>query len=137
MGRSFRGFNLLEMIIAVTVFSTIAVALMGIWSHNARVLRHDQDRVMAAVIAENIMESQISLGFKAEDIYPTDFTVTHYDNDQPMSVTYKYEVKVEDTSTGPEDVSLKHCVVIVRWSPPGTDLHEEQLLLESMLSWQS
>ena len=123
MGQSSRGFNLLEMIIAITVFSTIAVALMGIWSHNARVLRHDQDRVMAAVIAENI--------------YPTDFSVTHYDNDQPMTVTYRYEVKVEDTSTGPEDVSLKHCVVIVRWSPPGTDLHEEQLLLESMLSWQS
>lgn len=129
-----RGFNLLEMILASMVFTTIMVALLSIWSHNARTLHRDQNRIMAASIAENIMEAQLSLGFKADDIPATDFDVTHFVDGAPSTVKFQYEVKVKDTSTGPESVALKECLVRVSWEEEDGP---KQIQLQALLSWQS
>lgn len=132
LGRA--GFNLLEMIIAAMVFVTIVVALLGVWAQNARMLRRDTNQVMASVIAQNIMESQVSLGFKAEAVPPTVFDVTHFVDGTPAAAHFTYQVDVTDTSVGPDEVALKQCVVTVSWEEDG---NVKKLQLESMLGWQS
>lgn len=132
--RAQRGFNLLEMIIAAMVFLTIVVALLGVWAQNAQMLQRDSNHLMASVIAQNVMESQLSLGFKAEPIAETDFDVTHFVDGKAAVAHFTYRVDVTDTSVGPNDVALKQCLVTVTWEENG---NAKTLQLESMLGWQS
>ena len=122
------------MIIAAMVFLTIVVALLGVWAQNAWVLRRDSNRLMASLIAQDVMESQVSLGFKAEAVPATDFDVTNFVDGAASVSHFSYVVEVQDTSTGPEDVALKECRVVVTWEE---DDSVKTLQLESLLSWQS
>lgn len=52
--RAREGFTLLEMVVALAVFSLVALAILHLAGENTRTARHVEDRILAGVIAENL-----------------------------------------------------------------------------------
>src|SRR5690606_41115542 len=53
--RQLRGFTLLEVMIALTIFAAIAIVISDTASQSASSLIHLQDKTLAAMVAENRM----------------------------------------------------------------------------------
>lgn len=65
--RGFRrqsGFNLLEVVIAAFLFSTIAVAFLGVWGMQARGLEKARHNLVATMLAEELVEETMAEGYE-------------------------------------------------------------------------
>ena len=60
-----RGFNLLELCLAMVLFSTVVVFIAGMWSQQARISVRSRGRLTAAYIAEMKTEELIGKGYNA------------------------------------------------------------------------
>lgn len=137
MGRAFRGFNLLEVVLAGFLFATVTSALVGVWITYARATAAGRTMLVANHLAQNVMEQQLALGWAAVPL-PADpdrrFTLVQIVGDAESPVDYFYSVDVEDTS---EDgnvmaLSLKRIKVTVEWDING---ERKSLSCESMVYW--
>lgn len=125
--------NLLEMMIAITLFGGVVISLMGVWVIHTKAVEKAQDTLVASNLAESIMEDQQGLAFKAEPIPKTLVQVNRYVDANTYPTDYYYEVQVVDTS-GPTGPDLKEITVIVTWKE-GTE--EKETRLVSFVYWQS
>lgn len=128
-----RGMNLLEMMIAITLFGGVVISLMGVWVIHTRAIEKSQDTLVASNIAEAVMEDQQGLAFKTEPIPKTLIQVKRIINDVEVPVDYYYEVEVVDTS-GPTGPDLKEVTVKVTWTEAG---ETKETRLVSYVYWQS
>lgn len=128
-----RGMNLLEMMIAITLFGGVVISLMGLWVMHTKAIEKSQDTLVAANIAEAIMHDQQGLAFKTVPIPKTLVQVNRILDDQLIPTDYYYEVQVVDTS-GPAGPDLKEVTVIVTWRE-GSETKETRLV--SYVYWQS
>jgi hypothetical protein len=85
-----RGFNLLELCLAMVLFSTVVVFIAGMWSQQARISLRSQGRITATYIAEMKTEELIGKGYSV---------VEDEVNSQPES-----EVEVSTFSKGHETI---------------------------------
>lgn len=67
MRLTFRGHNLLEVVIAVTIFSTAVILFLGVWSHYYSAQTLGRNRLAAASLARALMEQRVATGFRACD----------------------------------------------------------------------
>lgn len=125
--------NLLEMMIAITLFGGVVISLMGVWVIHTKAIEKSQDTLVASNLAEAIMEDQEGLAFKAEPIPKTLIQVNRIVDNNIVPNDYYYEVSVVDTS-GPTGPDLKEITVRVTWKE-GTETKETKLV--SFVYWQS
>ena len=131
--RATSGLNLLETIIAVTIFGGLVVALLNIWIAHAKALDHTQNMLVAANLAESVMESQIGLGFKVKSMPKKDIELNRIVDDIVVPITFTYEIGVVDTS-GPTGPEVKQVRVRVTWKEQDV---EKEVVVESLIYWQS
>ena len=62
--KSKRAFNLLEVVIAGFIFSTVSVAFLGVWGMQARALEKSRHHLLATKIAEQLIEDSMEKGFE-------------------------------------------------------------------------
>lgn len=125
--------NLLEMMIAITLFGGVVISLMGVWVLHTKAIEKSQDTLVASNLAEAIMEDQEGLAFKAEPIPKTLVQVNRIVDNNIVPNDYYYEVLVTDTS-GPTGPDLKEITVKVTWKE-GPETKETKLV--SFVYWQS
>lgn len=128
-----RGMNLLEMMIAITLFGGVVISLMSCWVMHTKAIEKSQDTLVATNLAESIMEDQMGLAFKTEPIPKTLVQVNRFIDNNTVPTDYYYEVQVVDTS-GPTGPDLKEVTVIVTWQE-GQETKETRLI--SYVYWQS
>ncbi len=133
MLRSRRAVSLMECMIALTIFSWVVTALFSVWATHARLLSKSQDHMVAAALAEHVMEAQLSAGWPAEDVTGKSITVTHLVDGATNTREFKYEVKTA-VVTANGAVNLKHVAVFVTFK----DEHdvERTIQMNTLLSWQ-
>ena len=137
MRPNFRGFNLLEVVLAGFLFATVTSALVGVWITYARATAAGRTMLVANHLAQNVMEQQLALGWAAEPLPPDPerrFTLVQVVGGAESPVDYFYHVDVEDTSEEGNvmALSLKRITVTVEWDING---ERKSLSCESMVYW--
>ncbi len=137
MRPSFRGFNLLEVVLAGFLFATVTSSLVGVWITYARATAAGRTMLVANHLAQNVMEQQLALGWAAVALPPDPdrkFTLVQVVGDSEIPVDYFYSVEVEDTSEegNVTALSLKRITVTVEWDING---ERKSLSCESMVYW--
>lgn len=127
-----RGLNLLEMVLALFIFSSIMVALFNMWGFHARALASTRNQMVASFILSQKLEESVALGWTATSQAPAAVTVTHTAKGQDVPVEYWTQVDVADQSAGGV-VGLKSITVRVWWEDTG---HHE-LESTAAIFWQS
>lgn len=128
-----RGFYLLEMILALFLFATIAYPLLNVFLNYYRTSGKSRAALVGSHLAEQIMENQLSLGWQAVSNTPPPSVITYITDGEEIPVTYNSDVVVADLSDpDPTAVGMKHVVVTVTW----TDTTGDRMIeLESLLYW--
>lgn len=127
-----RGFNLLELLIALTIFISVTVAMVAVWQTHARATAAAQDRLVGNAFAEMTMESQLARGWAAEDVPEETVTVTHLVDGVAVDAEYHRSSQVTDLGGG--QLGLKQIVVLVWWELNG---HRREVRITAMVGWQS
>lgn len=125
--------TLLEVIIAMTVFSWMVMALFSVWVAHAKVLTKTQDNVVGAALAEQVIEAHLSMGWTADNVTEQPFTVTHIMDGVPTSRQYFYKVDVDIRDIDLAK-SMKHVKVTVRYKDVLDT--ERKVVMNVYLSWQ-
>lgn len=128
-----RAVTLLEVIIAMTVFCWVVMALFSVWVAHAKVLTKTQDNVVGAALAEQVIEAHLSMGWTADNVTEQPFSVTHIVDGVPTRREYFYKVDVEIKDINLAR-SMKHVKVTVRYKDM-LDI-ERNVIMNVYLSWQ-
>lgn len=132
------GHSLLEMIIAIFVFLSIVVGLMGIWSTYAVAIGKARSILVATYLGERVMETCIAAKFANIDLLATNFpqqlNTRALIRGNLLETKYDIEVAVDPNGPAPSP-ELKDVVVTVTWYEKMAD-HSENRTLEfhTMLS---
>ena len=124
----------METMIAMTIFSWVCMALFSVWVAHASATTKSQDMMIGVALCEQIMESQLALGWTAEtELTKPPIVVTHIVDgaESQMSYDYKVEVEIKDILGAK---SMKHVKVTVSFKD-----HLDQLrnvIMNTYLSWQ-
>ena len=118
--KSSAGFNLLEVVIGAFLFSTIAVAFLGVWGMQARGLEKSRHNLVATMLAEQMVEEAMAAGYeRAKDQEPTPIKMETEFRDKTgawsvIPVEYTTEQTVAPIGDPDED-KLKLVTVKVTW----------------------
>ncbi len=111
------GHNLLEMILAVVIFSTISVFLLGIWNMHYQAMSKSRAVLVATYLGEQVMEECIAARFDLVDtLYPPPPAVQELEvtsRTRAGEQTVIFEVMVSITPNG---TSEKFVEVDVSWN---------------------
>lgn len=112
-----RGLSLLEVMVALAIFSTLVVSMISVWATHAQAVAKARYLLLGVFVAERTLEECISKGFVGVDQMATPaegatVNLTTWRRGNPITVTYTYHVTV-DTMPGP--VMLKSIRVRVEW----------------------
>lgn len=66
-GRALAGHNMLELVIASVIFSTVVILFLGVWTTFYSSQSLARNRLAAASLGRSVMEQQIAAGFYACD----------------------------------------------------------------------
>lgn len=133
LGHGRRALSMIELMISMTIFSWVIMALFSVWVAHARALTKSQDNMVAAALCEQVMEAQLSLGWTADNVTETPFTVTHIVEGTPSKREYFYKVDVEIADIISAK-SMKHVKVTVRYVD-SLEI-ERTVIMNTYLSWQ-
>lgn len=129
MARTARGgFSLVEVQVALVMFSAFFLLVMSVWPVHARAARLGRDYMLAAHIAEREMEQCLLAGFSAVASRSGTSTVATASNGVDLSVDFAYQVVVSDV-----DADTRSVVVTVEWQEGGVtrDVRYETLFCET------
>jgi len=127
--------NLLEITLAMVLFSTVVVFISSIWITHARIVGKSRARMVATFLAEQLLEDCINRGYyDCENIVKKDkFTMTSWMRGRQIDIDYEYEVSFKEH---PAYVNrLK--IVTVRVKFPGEDEEDSnyrEVVYETMLA---
>lgn len=122
-----RGFSVLEVVVAATLFTISVLALFGVFPLSARAVRQAEERNLASHLANNRLvlarsSSFVSLISRSPENVTVDFV------HQGSTHTQVFEVEQVVNSLTPK---LKNIVVWVRWS---SDSRSQELQLETQVA---
>ena len=127
--------NLLEITLAMVLFSTVVVFISSICTTHARIIGKSRSRMVATFLAEQLLEDCINRGyFDCENIEtPGRFTMSSWMRGKQIDIDYEYDVSFSKVA-GYLD-RLK--VVKVRVKFPGEDVEDSayrEVIYETMLA---
>jgi Tfp pilus assembly protein PilV len=122
-----RGFSVLEVVVAATLFTISVLALFGVFPLSARAVRQAEERNLASHLANNRLvlarsSSFGSLGSRSPENVTVDFI------HQGATHTQIFEVEQVVNSLSPK---LKNVAALVRWS---SDNRNQELQLETQVA---
>ena len=126
---------MLEMIIAVTIFAGIVVALMGVWAMHARAVAHSRGTLMATHLAERLVEEALSEGWMVspkQSDFTTRYTAESLINGQKTTTVFDWTREVLPRST-PDGGRYKLLRVKVTWEEGGKN---REVDLDTVVTWQ-
>lgn len=124
--RKSRGFNLLEVVIAAFLFSTISVAFLGVWGMQARGLEKSRHSLVATMLAEQMVEEAMAEGYEL-------VKVTEEEEAEPKVI----EMGTESRSPTGEWVEIKAKYTTSRSVKLVGDLDDDKLKLVTVkVTWE-
>lgn len=110
-----RAHNLLEVIIATFIFTTVVVLMISVWAIYHQALTQNKSRMLAMAVARSELESHIALGYtNLVPLFGTTVT-TPYAFDswiRGRSVTLPIRAEFRAVDSAPR---LAHLIVTVYW----------------------
>lgn len=127
--------NLLEITLAMVLFSTVVVFISSIWTTHARIIGKSRARMVATFLAEQLLEDCINRGyFDCENIQtPGNFTMSSWMRGKQIDIDYEYDVTI---SEHPAYLN-KLKIVKVRVKFPGEDEEDSsyrEVVYETMVA---
>lgn len=114
-----RGHNLLEMILATFIFSTVALGTTAVWIQHSRVMNKSGGRLVGQFLANELMEECLAAGYDSVDTLAgtrPDIVMEETVRDADKSVTYYPSVVLDPK---PPDTSgvlqMRTVTVRVEW----------------------
>lgn len=104
------GHNLLEMIVAVFIFSFVAIGVVGVWVMHYRTMERANGRLAAQFLASELVEQCVAAGWQGVDHLqesPEVFTLKETVRDVPKEVEYTSEVLVLARTPRLKEVTVK------------------------------
>lgn len=129
------GLTLLEMVLAVTIFSVIVGALLGVWVMHARAVGHARNTLLATHLAESVLEAALAEGWQVQSIPPDPWTSFHVDcvlNGEKVGADFQYSLQVTRNTTA-RGSQLKLINVKVTWTEKDV---EKEVNLDTVVTWQ-
>ena len=125
MRRRVRGHNLLEMIIACFIFSTVAIGLTTVWIQHSRTMMRAGGRMVGQFLANQVMEECIAAGWDSVDTFDpntadgaptvgTPINMNEIVRDSNKVTVYTPSVNVERTTMA-GGIEVKMVTVRVEW----------------------
>jgi type II secretory pathway pseudopilin PulG len=117
--QSGRGFNLLECVIAATIFSGTVLLFLGVWTNFYAAQAKSRNRLAATSLARGVLEQRIAAGFAASP--PGDYPVETVAlatqiRGKDLETVLTYQFYSEDTTPpGAPANSYRKLEVVVRW----------------------
>jgi Tfp pilus assembly protein PilV len=130
LGHGRRGFNLLEVVIAAFIFSTVSISFLGVWGQQVRALEKSRHLMVATFLAEQLINESMSNGYErtkvtdpAEGPEKIDITMetssrnpSNPDPENWDKIAVVYHATREVQPSGNPDVDkLKQVIVKVAW----------------------
>ena len=119
------GFNLLEVVMASFLFSTLAVAFLGVWGMQVRATEKSRHKLVATLLAEQLAEEAMTKGYelmRKTEGPPEPLTIPMETESRgangewtSIPVTYTATTTVKEINDGPDD-RLKQVIIEVTWS---------------------
>ena len=123
-----RGFSVIEMVVAASVFIISVLVLFGIFPISARSVSQAEQRLMATHIADNRLQLFRSTAFANISSQPPQVTTVLFRHQDEL-VTQEYSM--EQVVTTPTSPNLKNIEVIIRWH---SDNRDQELRLETQIA---
>ncbi|MBI3927885.1 MAG: hypothetical protein HY319_20255 [Armatimonadetes bacterium] len=124
-----RGYNMLEAVLAVFLFSIVVVFMMSLWAYYARSIEKSRNHMVATHLGERALSETIARGYLgAESAGPYTIDVEVTNGDVTSRIPYEWVVEVSEVEDG-----LKSILVRV-WYPHQDERREvrfESLLFAS------
>ena len=112
-----RGLNLLEVMIATFVFSSVSIFFLGVWGQHVRANEKSRHYLVASHLAESLIEEKLSMGYGAvpADPTPEDRPFEMIIKNRGAEITVEYRATVLVTEIGAAEDRLKSVEVRVTW----------------------
>ncbi len=129
-----RGHNLLEMMLAVVLFSTVVVFLIGVWSTYARAIGKARSVLVATYLGEQLMENCIAAKYANIDLfagaYPQTVTTRALLRGEEVLTEYVTSVAVMN-----QTADIKAVTVTVEWEEKtATNTEKRNLKFNTLIS---
>lgn len=127
-GARARGFGLTEILIAVALFSTAILYLLGTLTASNHAIKQASDSVLAQDIAERVLENERGKPYASlANVAATSMSVQYYrpDDALPVTLTMTYQV----------DVTTQNVLSPATANPPNTDTGRDMKRLRVTISW--
>ena len=113
-----RGHNLLEMMFAVLLFSTVVIALLGVWGTYARAIGKARYNLVATYLGEQVMENCIAAKYANIELFKAKFPQTLNSRAKirgtEILTTFTTSVETQDLNPNTKIVKVK-----VEWNEKG------------------
>ncbi len=125
-----RGHNLLEVILAATIFATVLIMMLGLWRIYHSALTQSKNRLIASSLARSVMEQHLAGGYGAlTPILNTPQIQSFTSRGQVRGRSSGFQCSVEFLATQATPV-FRRLVVKVAWTE---DSGKKSLTYESCL----
>ena len=107
-----RGESLIEILIAVFVFVTAFLMLLGVFPASNRAVARARNMNFATQVAERVMEDQVAQGYSGVTSNTGNVTIQSINNGNNVTTVFSYSVAVTDVAS----LNLKDVMVQVTWN---------------------
>lgn len=100
--RNARGLSLLETLLATFMFVTVMIAMMDVWVAHARALDKSQGQEVASMLAQQVMEQELTLGYQAVNVtIPAPYIIQRTMRGVVDSEVFNYTVSAQPPTVYP------------------------------------
>lgn len=110
-----RGFGLTEILIAIALFSTAFLYLLGTLTSSNHAIKHSADRMVAQDLAERIMEDNKSKPYASLSDYTGQASVQYTQNGTVVQLDFTYNVDTSVVAVSGTSREMKNLAVTVSW----------------------
>lgn len=107
---------MLEVVVAMLIFSTVTTAFLGAWSYHVRASEKSRHYLVASFLAESLIEKAISQGYNGLEVGVVEDEVSMKITARGTETEAVYKTVQTVTEEGDLSVDkLKSVVVVVTW----------------------
>lgn len=107
---------MLEVVVAMLIFSTVTIAFLGAWSYHVRASEKSRHYLVASFLAESLIEKAISQGYNGLEVKPEEGEARMKITARGTETEVVYKTFQNVTEIGDLSVDrLKSVVVVVTW----------------------
>ena len=115
-----RGHNLLEVVVAVTIFAAVVILFVGVWASYYQSQTLSRSRLTASALARSVLEQKIATGFNAcvSDPAATTVQAICQVRGKQVDTELTYQFYAEDNvipAIHPTEVAFRKLIVRVVW----------------------